>query len=62
MENKKIVINIYNDENENLKNYVIIELENEKENILQVGQFYKKDKQHFITDLKNNFNDFELID
>jgi hypothetical protein len=60
--NKKIIVNIYNDENENLKNYVIIELENSTENILQVGQFYKKDKQYLITDLKNNFNDFELID
>lgn len=59
---KKIIVNIFNNENENLKNYVIIELENEKEKILQTGKIYKKDKEYFIKDLKNNFNDFELID
>jgi hypothetical protein len=59
----KIIINIFNHEKENLKNYVIIEIDNqEKEKILEAGSFYTSQKKAFIDEINLNFKDYELID
>jgi hypothetical protein len=57
---KNYILTISNNDNENLKDFTIFEIENEKESVLHYGSFYKSNEKYIIDELKANFENLQI--
>jgi TorA maturation chaperone TorD len=57
---KNYIMTISKNENENLKDFTIFEIENEKEKVLYYGSYYLSNEKYTIEELKSNYENLQI--
>ena len=57
---KNYILTISNNDKENMKDFTIFEVENEKEKVVNYGSYYLTNENYIIEELKANYKDLQI--